>query len=140
MNEPIDWPEDVARIRDILATRRGVTLTDNQAQDAWMSYSADHLAGWIDLPADDGEIVKMITPHLPPPLSTTEILTRAAVALGHQRINPESLTDLKTSVDDWGWRGTAAKAGVTGPELRAAYNDFMNGLRAMFAPLDDDDN
>ena len=68
------------------------------------------------------------------PAESIEIITRVVRALGHAAINPESIVALRQSISDWGYMGTAQKAGITASELRFAHEDFNAQMDAMFAP------
>ena len=59
-----------------------------------------------------------------------DIVTKAVIALGHERINPESLEALQNAAHEWGWQ--SINHGV-GENVHAAYNVVMAGFRAMFA-------
>lgn len=68
-------------------------------------------------------------------LNSVQIVTRAMQPLGHQAFTPEGLHALKASVDEWGWKGTAALARLDERQLRDAYADVIEMMRAMFAPV-----
>lgn len=69
----------------------------------------------------------------------TALILKAVQALGHERINGDSLTALRESIDDWGMKGTAAKVGIPVDEFRAAYTAWMDMLREMFGPVGSDE-
>ena len=71
--------------------------------------------------------------------TTTDTVTRAIQALGFDRISPESLTALRTSIEDWGYCGTAAKVGIPVEELRPAFtahSQACNSLATIAAPME----
>jgi hypothetical protein len=59
----IEFPDDVERIRRVLAQRR-VCVSDQQIEDAWQRYSDSVMAGWVALPESDQELSRMILPFL----------------------------------------------------------------------------
>jgi hypothetical protein len=69
-----------------------------------------------------------------------EVLIDVLKGLGYDRINPEGLIELRQSIEDWGYSGTAEKAGgsYSGAELKFAFNSFMDMGREMFAPVEPD--
>lgn len=62
MND-IDFPEDVARIKRILA-ERGINSTDEQIALAWEAHSQEHMAGWLAPHASDDELFNAVRKHI----------------------------------------------------------------------------
>ena len=57
---PIRHPEDVARIRKVLA-RWGYAASDPDIQDAYHAWSEDNwCAGWLALPEDDDALRRVV--------------------------------------------------------------------------------
>ena len=61
-----------------------------------------------------------------------DIVTHSIKALGHERINPESLIALREEADTFGW---SINPEYSAHETRGAYNRLMAGFRALLAPL-----
>jgi hypothetical protein len=68
-----------------------------------------------------------------------EVFIEALAGLGLGALRPESITAFRREIEDWGWKGTAQKAGVDSQALREAYDDTMERLRLMFSPVDGSD-
>ena len=55
----VEYPNDVWRIQNV-AMSHGITLTTEQAEAVWRSYSDDMAAGWMSLPESDEELWEII--------------------------------------------------------------------------------
>lgn len=50
---------DCERIRSVVSAKRGAAITLEQAQSIWEDYSDMYAAGWLFLPEDDAEILRV---------------------------------------------------------------------------------
>jgi len=68
-----------------------------------------------------------------------DIVTRAIQAIGQSHFCPEGIEALRDYVHDRGWHGLGVRAGVDPVQLHQAYDQAMEMMRQLFAPVGSDD-
>ncbi|MES2025257.1 MAG: hypothetical protein V4448_06855 [Pseudomonadota bacterium] len=59
-----EFGDDIARIQHCLLVSAR-TVTPLQALSMWLDYSENHCAMWMQLPANDSELLNILIQHLP---------------------------------------------------------------------------
>lgn len=60
----IKYPNDVDRIKRVFHDHFGLNVSEMEAQAVWLDHSDGYCAGWLFMPEDDLELVRILSMYV----------------------------------------------------------------------------